>query len=139
MSEPNKMKGNCLCNQVQISTPSDNQKIGACHCGMCRRWGGSALLVVECGSEVSFSGAENITRYQSSEWAERGFCKQCGTHLFYHLKQNNHYYIPAGVYNNQENFVFDHQIFIDRKSEYYTFADETNNLTEAEVLAMFQS
>ena len=25
---------------------------------------------------------------QSSAWAERGFCKNCGSHLFYRLKEN---------------------------------------------------
>ena len=65
--------------------------------------------------------------------AERGFCQQCGTHLFYRLKPKNQYYIPAGIFDRDRDFVFDHQIFIDRKPEYYSFANKTNNLTEKEV------
>jgi hypothetical protein len=34
-------------------------------------------------------------------------------------------------------FIFDHQIFIDEKSEYYCFSNETQNMTGAEVFAMF--
>ncbi|MEL6495943.1 MAG: GFA family protein [Cyanobacteria bacterium J06623_7] len=78
-----------------------------------------------------------VRRFPSSEWAERGFCSKCGTHLFYWLKQNNHYYVPVGIFERQDNFVFDHQIFIDRKPEYFAFANDTSNMTEAEVLTMF--
>lgn len=139
MSELNTVKGSCMCGEVSLSTTSTNKEVGACHCGMCRKWGGSSLLVIDCGSEVNFSGEDNITIYQSSEWAERGFCKQCGTHLFYKLKQNNQYYIPAGIFDSNKDFVFDHQIFIDEKPEYYSFANETKKMTGEEVFAMFAS
>jgi hypothetical protein len=104
---------------------------------MCRQWGGGPLLAVECDSDVSFSGEENIGVYQSSEWAERGFCQKCGSHLFYRLKQNHQYYIPVGIFNNEEGLVLEHQVFIDEKPEYYSFANETKNLTGAEIFAQF--
>jgi hypothetical protein len=104
---------------------------------MCRKWGGAALLVVECGSDVAFSGAENISLYQSSEWAERGFCNKCGSHLFFKFKQNNQYFIPVGLFDNAEGFVFDNQVFIDEKPPYYSFANKTQNLTGAELFAEF--
>lgn len=139
MSNPNIIKGSCLCKAVSLSTTSTNNQVGACHCGMCRKWGGSSLLVVDCGSDVSFTGEENITVYESSEWGERGFCKLCGSHLFYRFKQNNQYHIPAGIFDNREGLVFDHQIFIDEKPEYYSFANETKKMTGEEVIAMFAS
>ncbi|URD53558.1 GFA family protein [Chroococcidiopsis sp. CCNUC1] len=132
-------KGSCLCRAVSLSTNSMNHHIAACHCSMCRKWGGGALLAVECGSDVSFQGEENIGIYQSSEWAERGFCKQCGSHLFYRLKQNKQYYIPAGIFDNDEGLVFEHQVFIDEKPAYYSFANATKNMTGAELFAQFTS
>jgi hypothetical protein len=105
---------------------------------MCRKWGGGALLAIDCGSDVNFEGTENISVYQSSEWGERGFCQKCGSHLFYRLKQNNQYFIPAGIFDNiSEGFVFEHQVFIDEKPEYYSFANETKNMTGAELFAQF--
>ena len=139
MSELSVMKGSCLCGAVSLSTTSMNHHVGACHCSMCRKWGGGALLAVECGSDVSFSGEENIEVYQSSEWAERGFCNKCGSHLFYRLKQNNQYYIPVGIFEESEGLVFDNQVFIDEKPDYYSFANETKNMTGEEVFAMFAS
>ena len=139
MSKLNVAKGSCLCGAVKVSASGINPHIGACHCGMCRKWGGGALFAVECGSDVNFEGKENIEIYRSSEWAERGFCNKCGSHLFYRLKQNNNYYVPAGIFDDSDGLVFDHQIFIEEKPEYYSFANETKNMTGEEVFAMFAS
>jgi hypothetical protein len=130
-------QGKCLCGAVQVVAKTMSSKVGACHCNMCRQWTGGPLLVVDCESEVFFSGEENITVFNSSEWAERGFCKLCGSHLFYRLKQNNQYFVSAGLLDNSAAFVFDHQVFIDEKPEYYCFSNETQNMTGAEVFAMY--
>ena len=132
-----KVNGNCLCGACQVVAASVNMNVGACHCDMCRKWSGGPFLSVNCGSKVSFVSAGAISVFDSSEWAERGFCKQCGTHLYYRLKPNNHYYVPIGLFNTPENVVFDHQIFIDSKPCYYAFANETKKLTGAEVFAQF--
>ncbi|HEY9804870.1 MAG TPA: GFA family protein [Leptolyngbyaceae cyanobacterium] len=137
MSNNNQGKGSCLCGAARISVKNMSKNIGGCHCQMCRRWGGGPLLVVDCGSDVSFAEEENITVFNSSQWAERGFCNQCGTHLFYKLKANNQYFIPVGLFEEPQDFVFDHQIFIDEKPAYYCFSNETQNLTGAEVFAQF--
>jgi hypothetical protein len=137
MSNVSVANGSCLCGAVSVSTTSMNNHVGACHCSMCRKWGGGPLLAIECGSDVSFSGEENIEFYQSSEWAERGFCKKCGSHLFYKLKQNNQYFMPVGLFDNGEGLILDHQFFIDEKPEYYCFANATKNLTGEEVFAQF--
>ena len=93
------------------------------------------MLAVHCGSEVNFTGGEPAT-FQSSEWAERGFCRNCGTHLFYHLKGNDEYILPAGLFAKQD-FRMNSEIFIDEKPAYYTFSNETQKMTGAEVFAMF--
>jgi hypothetical protein len=69
--------------------------------------------------------------------AERGFCNQCGTHLFYRLKDNGQYMVPVGLFGNDATFAFDHQVFIDEKPNYYGFENETQDLTGAEVFEMF--
>jgi hypothetical protein len=53
------------------------------------------------------------------------------------LKDNSKYYIPVGIFDNSEGLVFEHQVFIDEKPEYYSFANETKNLTGAELFAQF--
>ncbi|MDJ0599983.1 MAG: GFA family protein [Crocosphaera sp.] len=139
MAELSMLKGSCLCGRVKVATSNINPHIGACHCNMCRKWGGAALLGVECNDGLSFEGEENIQVYNSSQWAERGFCNQCGTHLFYRLKDNNHYYIPVGIFDNAENLIFDTEVFIEEKPNYYSFANETKKMTGEELFTMFSS
>ena len=132
-----KGKGRCLCGAVMFTATNINYNVAACHCGMCRRWGGGPLMAVNCGTEVAFDGEENITVYNSSDWAERGFCKKCGSHLFYRLKGINEHQMPAGLFDNQGSFNFDLQVFIDRKPSFYSFDNKTNEMTEAEVVEMY--
>ncbi len=129
--------GECLCGAVRVETQGLKPTVGVCHCSMCRNWSGGPFIAVEATSEIKFSGEEFISRFDSSEWAQRGFCKQCGTHLFYHLKANDEYVLLAGLFKDDEGFVLDHQIFIDEKPNYYNFKEETKCMTGAEVFAQY--
>ena len=130
------MKGSCLCGAVTITLP-ETKTIGACHCSMCRRWGGGPLLVLDVEEEIGIDGAEHVTAYASSDWAERALCSKCGTHLYYNLKGQAHYAVPAGLFQDTDGLELASQIFVDEKPDYYAFANETPMLTGAEVFAMF--
>lgn len=136
MGEGNSAKGQCLCGSVEVTAGEINRSVGACHCNMCRRWGGGPLLAIDCGTNVIFVGKDQVGTFASSDWAERGFCRNCGTHLYYRLKESGQYIMPAGLFDPTE-LEFDHQIFIDEKPSYYDFANETRNMTGAEVFAMY--
>jgi hypothetical protein len=137
MSDVNEGKGRCLCGAISITVKNISKSVGACHCDICRRWGGGPLMAVDCGTDVTFSGEENISVFNSSDWAERGFCNQCGSHLFYRLKESNQHIMPVGIFDNDDMFIFDHQIFVEEKPSFYDFKNETKNMTGAEVFAAF--
>ena len=139
MSSTVEAKARCLCGAVEMHSDAISSEVGACHCNMCRKWGGGAFMALECVGELKISGEENIISYPSSEWAERGFCSTCGTHLFYKVTSNNQYMVPAGLFNVEDKLNFDHQIFVDEKPKYYSFSNKTENLTGAEAMAQFAS
>ena len=98
---------------------------------------GGPLLAVNCGDTVELAG-EPPALFDSSPWAERGFCRDCGTHLFYRLKATGQTLMALGVLGDPHpEFKLDHQVFIDKKPESYAFAGETFDMTEAEVFAKF--
>jgi hypothetical protein len=134
-----KAKGNCICKSVKFSFNLKNKHFDACHCSMCRSWGGGPALTVETDGGIEFEGEENLTIYSSSDWAERGFCKKCGSNLFYRLKDEklNFCNFNLGTIENHENFEFTTQIYIDTKPDNYSFGNETKMMTEKEVLAAF--
>lgn len=138
MSNPKQTTGECLCGAVHVQLTLPDDTFGSCHCGMCRKWSGTSALAIT-GTDVSFKGEENISVYSSSDWAERGFCKTCGTHLFYRLKSGDFINFPLGLLNDIDDLKFTYQIFTDRKPKCYDFSNQTSMMTEKEVFAKFSS
>lgn len=130
-------QGQCLCKSVTVTVEQRDDEVHACHCSMCRKWGGGPLLANDCGVNVSISGEENVTVFDSSPWAERGFCKLCGTHLFYRIKESGHHIMPSGLFDDSASSQLVEQIFIDEKPDYYEFGNQTRTLTAAEVFAKY--
>lgn len=137
MSESKKHRGSCLCGAVHLTVDAFEGGIGACHCSMCRKWGGGPFLAIDCGTGVRIDGEECVLAYDSSDWAQRGFCSRCGTHLFYRLKASSQYVVPVGLFDDHPDALFESQIFIDEKPDYYAFANQTANMTGAEVFAKY--
>jgi hypothetical protein len=138
MSSPGeRMTGSCLCGAVRFSAAPKTREVGACHCSMCRRWTTGPFLGLECGSTLEVADKSQLGVYRSSAWAERAFCKQCGTPLYYRLVDKNLYFASAEAFDDRAGFVFASQIFIDEKPAYYEFANKTQNMTGAEVFAAF--
>lgn len=131
-------KGACVCGAVTLTTQSASPNAGACHCGTCRTWGGGPYLSTSCGTDVVFTGEEHISRYSSSNWAERGFCGLCGTHLFYRLKESGQHFVPCGVFGDTVPFELQRQVFIDEKPSFYTFSEETKEMTGAQIFALWR-
>ena len=136
MSSSKKASGSCLCGQITITAESMKKELGACRCGMCRKWGAGPFLGLDCGTDIQITGEENLGVFISSDWAERAFCKKCGSSLFYRLKDTKQCIVSSEIFN-EPDLNFDHQIFIDSKPEYYQFSNQTKNMTGAEVFAAF--
>lgn len=129
--------GRCLCGAVTFSAEDVQTDVHSCHCTMCRRWNGGPSFAVSVG-QVAFEGAENLSRYASSAWAERGFCSRCGTHLFYRLKETDHYILWMDTFDDQTRFRLAGEIYIDEKSPVYSLAGDHPRLTGDEFMASLQ-
>jgi hypothetical protein len=137
MSDAATMSGGCLCGAVRFTAAPASRDVGACHCSMCRKWCAGPFMGLDCGTTLKVADSTNLGVYRSSEWAERCFCTQCGTPLFYRLVAQNMHYVSAEAFDDREGYAFKSQIFIDEKPAYYDFANKTHNMTGAEVFAAF--
>jgi hypothetical protein len=131
------LSGKCLCGVVRFRARAKTLDVAACHCSMCRRWTGGPFLCLELAEPAEFEGEAHVGVYRSSGWGERGFCRECGTTLFWRMQGGGHYAISAGALDSAEGLNFTHQIFIDEKPAFYEFANETAKMTGAEVEAAF--
>ncbi|WP_086349371.1 GFA family protein [Candidatus Enterococcus clewellii] len=131
--------GSCLCGSVSFTIKHADPDVSACHCGMCRKWTAGPLLSIDAGhsENVLFEGIEHIGRYRSSEWAERGFCKNCGSSLFYHGLDDDSYYIPIDLLDTVNQAQLTLEIMYDNKPAYYSFSNQTEKMTEAQVYQQF--
>jgi hypothetical protein len=130
------MRGGCLCGGVRFEAEPSDMHCHACHCEMCRRWTGSALLAVPVPAEaVRFEGEANIRRHRSSDWAQRAFCGTCGSTLYYRLTGGGEYFLALGLFDDPDALPLASEIYIDRKPSSFAFAGERPRSTQAEVEA----
>ena len=126
------LTGRCLCGAVTFEATDTPEQFGVCHCDMCRRWTSGPNFAAHVGA-ITFGGKGEIGVYRSSDWAERGFCKTCGTPLFYRLVESGVHYVSVGIFDDQTRWKMINQIFTDEKPAYYDFANKTKMMTAAEV------
>ena len=84
-------RGHCLCGAVKFTVKPVSKHVDACHCSMCRRWSSGPFMGLDCGSSFEIENGSDLGIYDSSDWAERVFCRKCGSSLFYRLKNGEHY------------------------------------------------
>ena len=127
------MTGRCLCGAVSYKAEGVKTEHHACHCGMCRKWGGGPAFAAVVES-IEFEGEEQIGHYDSSDWAERCFCKNCGTSLYYRLKESGHIVVWVGTFDDQSPFRLVGEIYVDHKPGGFDFAGDHPRMTEREFL-----
>ena len=90
MKTTKQASGSCLCGSVRFSAQLPSKWCAHCHCSLCRKAHGAGY-VTWVGFEqeqVSITrGNDLLEWYESSPGAQRGFCRQCGSSLFFRSKQ----------------------------------------------------
>ena len=130
-----KASGGCLCGAVTFQASQVEPHVHACHCSMCRRWTGGPMQAAAVGELQFTSGQDAVKSYASSEWAERGFCGECGTTLFYKLSEPGMFMLATGSFDNPELFALGGEIYVDEKPSGCNFAGDHPRLTGAEFMA----
>lgn len=136
-------EGGCLCGAVRLNARLTSTNFGVCHCAMCRKWTGSALLGITVPEgNLEWTGAEHIAVRQSSGWGERAWCRECGSHLWFSVtvpgKHAGNRELPIGLFDDANGLVMTNEIYIDHKPDSYAFAGEGRQvLTRAECVEKF--
>jgi hypothetical protein len=116
--------GRCECGAVRYRVSGNMRDVVVCHCGQCRRVHGHAPgYSAARKAELTIEGAENIAWYRSSDSAHRGFCKRCGSSLFWRPEGRETISIAAGSLEAPTGLQTVRHIFAGDKSDYYEIAD----------------
>jgi hypothetical protein len=128
--------GRCLCGAVSISAAIDKRALRACHCDMCRRHtSGMFISVATVPGSVAVSGPAKS--FQSSEWAERGFCDTCGSSLWYGTIADGVRHPSAGLFEDAAGGEMTIEFFADRCPHGYGLTGDHRKLTTDETVALF--
>jgi hypothetical protein len=137
MSTP--QSGGCLCGAVRFTATPLKTAMHACHCAVCRRWAGGPFMGVHCADDMDIQNTAELGVYVSSEWAERAFCRRCGSSLVWRLQNGGHVVVSAQAFDDPAAFVLAEEIFIDQKPPNYALAGDAPRLTGEEVFERFNA
>lgn len=135
------MNGQCLCGKIKFEVEILNHEVHACHCSMCRRQTSGILMSIDIKPEsLKIHDDSSLSIFDSSEWGERGFCKACGTSLFWRLKNNEYANVNVFALDTpRHDFQLVTEIYIDHKPAFYAFSNFTQQLTEADIVALMKT
>jgi hypothetical protein len=116
--------GSCHCGAVRFTTAGPVRKVIYCHCTQCRKQTGHFVAGTACDDDrLTIEGAENLTWYAASDAAKRGFCRTCGSLLFWKANESSSMSIMAGSFDKPTGLVASHHIFTGDKGDYYEITD----------------
>ncbi len=86
MDQSGMVAGSCLCGTVRFAAELPSKWCAHCHCSMCRKAHGAGYVTWvgfdEDRTRVTGDGGQ-LEWYESSPGAQRGFCRNCGSTMFF--------------------------------------------------------
>ena len=131
-SEEKITTGGCLCGSVRYEVKGLLRNIVNCHCSMCQKLHGSfgphskALKV-----NIKITNDNGLAWYKTSEVARRGFCRECGSSLFWEPFDLDATGIIAGSLDGPTGLKTMGHIFVGEKPDFYEITDEHPQFQES--------
>ena len=118
-------EGGCLCGQVRYRVSGPLAEVIACHCRQCRRMSGhvfAATAVARADFEITES--TGLAWHRSSGTSRRGFCKACGSSLFFDHGPEEPMGIAAGSFDGDPPLKLAAHIYTDEAGCYYEIGQD---------------
>ncbi|APG63843.1 aldehyde-activating protein [Sphingorhabdus lutea] len=117
-------KGSCNCGKISFEVRGALGTPDACHCSQCRKQSGHYWVSTDIEiANVTIKGERHLNWYAASPKVRRGFCKICGSFLFWHPNGRSSIAIAMGAFDMPTNIKLAHHIFVREKGDYYDIAD----------------
>lgn len=128
--------GQCMCAAVAYRAETED-RVSVCYCKMCQRWASGAFMGVMTERFEVTRGADRLGVVKSSDWAERGFCTECGSNLFYRVPGAGYLSVAFGSLDDTSGLRPHMQFYVDKRPGGFELAADTKEMTEAECIAFF--
>ena len=98
--------GSCLCGAVRFKTRGALRGVVYCHCSQCRKQTGHFVAATAAkDADIDIEGMDALTWYGASDVAKRGFCRTCGSLLFWKHSELDSISIMAGSSTGRRAFL----------------------------------
>ncbi len=115
--------GSCLCGAVTYQVNGPLRPVIACHCTQCRKQTGNYLATTSAKlADITIKGEDHVTWYRASDEAARGFCKTCGSFLFWKADGRDEISITAGTIDGKTGLELEGHIYCADAGDYYEIA-----------------
>ena len=119
-----KHEGSCLCGAVRYTTDGPLSDVVACHCSQCRKQTGHYFASTNVAlDDLTITGSGNLTWYRASPEAKRGFCRVCGSTLFWKHDDEARMALLAGSLDGETGLKLAKHIYCADKGDYYSIDD----------------
>jgi len=117
--------GGCFCGAVQYEVKGPLRGVVNCHCSQCTKLNGNFGSHSKARKvNITITKDEGLSWYEISDLARRGFCKECGSGLFWELYQQDATGIIAGSLDRPTGLKTIGHIFVGEKSDFYEITDD---------------
>ena len=127
-----KIKGNCLCEQIEFTVNDNFVYAGYCHCSNCRRYSGAiAIGGIQVDDLVITKGKMNIKKYSKSEQSISYFCRTCGSGLFVEKPDAGLIHMRYASLDETPTLMPQAHIYVASKADWYEINDNLPQYSEA--------
>jgi hypothetical protein len=124
-----KAAGGCLCGAVRYQVHGALLGVVNCHCSKCRRFHGHVGAYTATRREnLIMIKSEGLKWYRSIQDETpdvyRGFCRECGSSLFWDPRGKQNISIAAGSLDPPTNLSTERHVWLSQKTDYYTLTDD---------------
>ncbi len=117
--------GGCLCGSVRYEITGPMRPVLACHCTQCLRTHGHYASYTSVRlDDIAIHGEQDLAWYTSSDIARRGFCRVCGSRLFWECFGRGDLAVAAGTLDIPTGLSTIAHIFVDDRSDYYEIPED---------------
>ena len=117
--------GGCLCGSVRYRVSGPLRPVIYCHCHQCRRTSGHFVAATAVEKDaLNIEANEGLEWFASSDIASRGFCRRCGSSLFWIAEARDYVSIMAGTLDESTGLKAVEHIYVKDKGDYYDLADD---------------
>jgi hypothetical protein len=112
--------GGCLCGSVRFEVRGALRDVLICHCLFCQRMHTHVGAYAACAPpDLRIISSRTLRWHRSSPGVRRGFCRKCGSSLFWEPTRATHISISAGSLDRPTGLKVMEHIFLAQKGDYY--------------------